>query len=69
VPKAEQPPTRPPNAYLLFFSKMAQNNKDKFKTIADTQAASKEAAATWKGMTLSEKQVIYVDVCEMRHTK
>lgn len=69
MPKSEQPPPRPPNAYILFFTRIAQSQKDKFKTLADTQAASKEAAATWRGFTLAEKQVIYNDVLVMCYTK
>ncbi|OAX43419.1 hypothetical protein K503DRAFT_779215 [Rhizopogon vinicolor AM-OR11-026] len=62
VPKSEQPPSRPPNAYILFFTKLAQNNKENYKSIEDTQAASKQAAATWKGFTLAEKQPYYDEV-------
>ena len=62
VPKSQQPPPRPLNAYLLFFTKLVQTKKDDLKSSADTQVVAKQAAATWKGLTLAEKQVIYVAI-------
>ncbi|KAG2127959.1 hypothetical protein DEU56DRAFT_819642 [Suillus clintonianus] len=69
VPKSERPPSRPPNAYVLFFSKLVQDKKGDIKTISDTQSLAKQAAATWKDLTLADKQPYYneVEVLKKQH--
>ncbi|KAG0697870.1 hypothetical protein DFH29DRAFT_878404 [Suillus ampliporus] len=62
VPKSQRPPSRPPNAYLLFFSRLVQGQKDNIKSTTDTQAVAQQAAAAWKGFTLAEKQPFYDEV-------
>ncbi|KAG2346618.1 hypothetical protein BDR05DRAFT_878399 [Suillus weaverae] len=62
VPKSEQPPSRPPNAFLLFFSRLVQDRRGDIKTTVDTQGIAKEAAATWNGFTLAQKQPYYNEV-------
>ncbi|KAG1768918.1 hypothetical protein EV702DRAFT_979182 [Suillus placidus] len=62
VPKSEQPPSRPPNAFLLFFSRLVQDRRGDIKTTVDTQGMAKEAAATWNGFTLAQKQPYYNEV-------
>ncbi|KAG2148184.1 uncharacterized protein EDB93DRAFT_381296 [Suillus bovinus] len=62
VPKSEQPPSRPPNGYLLFFSKLVQDRKGEMKDTLATQDLAKEAAVMWNGFTLAEKQPYYNEV-------
>lgn len=62
VPKSEQPPSRPPNGYLLFFSRLVQGRRNDIKTAMDTQDLAKEAATMWNGFTLAEKQPYYNEV-------
>jgi hypothetical protein len=60
VPKSERPPLRPPNAYLLYFSKVVRDRRGDIKTTTDTQDIAKQAALAWNNFTLAEKQVIYI---------
>ena len=69
MPKSEQPPPRPPNAYILFFTRLTRSQPEKIKSLTETHAVAKQASAAWKALTLAEKQVIYDDVLEMRSTK
>ncbi|KAG1883795.1 hypothetical protein F4604DRAFT_264111 [Suillus subluteus] len=62
VPKSEQPPSRPPNAYLLYFSKLVQERRGDIKSTMDTQDMAKKAAVTWNNFTLAEKQPYYNEV-------
>ncbi|KAG2068274.1 hypothetical protein BDR04DRAFT_1103597 [Suillus decipiens] len=69
VPKSEQPPPRPPNAYLLFFSTLIKERRGNIKSVMDTQGLAKEAAAKWNSFTLAEKQPYYneVEVLKKQH--
>lgn len=53
---------RPPNAYLLYFSKVVRDRRGDIKTTTDTQDIAKQAALAWNNFTLAEKQPYYNEV-------
>ncbi|KAG2068264.1 hypothetical protein BDR04DRAFT_1103585 [Suillus decipiens] len=55
----EQPPSRSPNAYLLFFSKLVRDGEGDINVTMNAQDMIREAAATWNGFS-SLAEVIYI---------
>ncbi|EGN94409.1 hypothetical protein SERLA73DRAFT_188283 [Serpula lacrymans var. lacrymans S7.3] len=54
VKKADLPPTRPGNPYVLFFAERVISQHA--KSISDTQAIASESAKVWRGLGDEEKE-------------
>lgn len=60
--KADMPPPRSYNAYLIFFTKYIKGltGEHKPKSLKEISALAKDASSTWKNFTEAEKQVCFL---------